>query len=86
MGILLKKNSRHVVYSVKITAFRCNFDLYFMYTKHLIDMHDMHWLVLRACSKLLNHTNCGTLIGDRGKTRTCHNCGPGSNTGVPGIE
>ena len=39
--LLKKKNSRYVIYSVKITAFHCNFDLYFMYTKHLIDMHEV---------------------------------------------
>ena len=39
--LLKKKNSRYVIYSVKITAFHCNFDLYFMYTKYLIDMHEV---------------------------------------------
>ena len=88
MRILLKnKNSRHVIYSVKITAFHCNFDLYFMYTKHLIDMHEVSFPLadityILSYSKLLNHTNCGTWIGGRGKTLTCHHCGPGSNTGV----
>ena len=40
-NIIKEKKSRHVNYSVKITAFHCNFDLYFMYTKHLINMHEV---------------------------------------------
>ena len=85
---LKKKNSRHVIYSAKITAFNVILT-YIVCTQNISSPCTrliFHWLVLRTCSKLLSHTHFWAWIGGRGKILTCHRCGPGMNTGVPGVE
>ena len=82
--IIEEEEFLHVIYSIKITAFHCH-----VCTQNISSRCSklvFHWLALRSCSKLLNHTHFGVWIGGRGKTLTCHRCGPGLNTGVPGIE